>query len=120
MKTYSWTTADDLAEDLQSDEGQISLTEQGDEDDTEDDDVEGWVDEMEEMNVDERDILKQRMHPVKITLGKVSTFNAHSPVNIAINPVNSFAKLPSKSSTRQQFCYQHGSHCCVNWDAPSE
>jgi hypothetical protein len=61
---------DDLAEGEEGEE-QINLAEQGDEDDMEDDDIEGWVDEMEEMSIDERNNLKQSMRPVKITLVKV-------------------------------------------------
>jgi hypothetical protein len=64
------TAGDDLAEGLEGEE-QITLAERGDEDDMEDDDVEGWVDEMEEMSIDERNILKQSMRPVRITLVKV-------------------------------------------------
>jgi hypothetical protein len=43
----------------------------GDEEDV-DDDVEGWVDEVETMDADERADLMQSLHPVKVMLVKVS------------------------------------------------
>ena len=41
-------------------------------DDVEDDDIEGWCDEHEEMSAEERDELEESIRPVKLVLVKVS------------------------------------------------
>lgn len=47
------------------------------EDDEEDDDLEGWVDEVSEMTVEEREALETKVRPIKIMLGKVSLYSYH-------------------------------------------
>jgi hypothetical protein len=60
----------DFVQDLndeEMDDGDLEL-----EDDTDDDDVEGWVNEYEEMTEEDREKLDENIRPVKLVLAKVS------------------------------------------------
>jgi hypothetical protein len=58
-----------LEEELE-DEEVTTLSEQ--EDDSGDDDIEGWVDEVARMSEAEREDVKKSIHPVRVVLVKVS------------------------------------------------
>ena len=60
----------DLAEELNGEE--VDDRDLEVEDDTEDDDVEGWVDEYEQMTEEDREDLDESIRPVKLVLAKVS------------------------------------------------
>ena len=60
----------DLAEELNGEE--VDDRDLEVEDDTEDDDVEGWVEEYERMTEEDREDLDESIRPVKLVLAKVS------------------------------------------------
>ena len=63
----------ELAQGLDEEERTTAQETDPDENIEEDDDVEGWVDEVEELSASERNELLRKVRPVKLVLAKVST-----------------------------------------------
>lgn len=73
----------------------------------EDDDVDEWVDELENLTEEERERIGEDVLPLKLVLAKVSrTFTTYLLLYLTI-PV-SFASCPSPSSTPRQSCCRCG------------
>ena len=72
----------DLAEELNGEE--VDDRDLEVEDDTEDDDMEGWVDEYEQMTEEDREDLDESIRPVKLVLAKMS-LGIDLSVKLALN-----------------------------------
>ena len=95
-----------MAEELElEDEILAKEGEGGDEED--DDNVEGWIDEREQMSEHQLEELEARVEPIRLLLNKVSHECDHV-INADASWCFSFASRPSLSRTRPLLSFQNG------------
>lgn len=71
----------------------------------EDDDKDGWVDEMAALSQAEREVMEESLRPVKMLLAKVSA-STSGIIGTYFDP--RFGNSLTRPSIRQRSCYQHG------------
>jgi len=108
-----------LAKDLETEELTTAQETDGDDGEIEDeDDFEGWVDEVAVLTPMDRDFLEDDIRPVKMMLVKVSR-NRYSTHHLRLNPY-SFGNWPIRLCIHLRFFYQPGRSVLKNWSCCQE
>jgi hypothetical protein len=97
-----------LAEELEL-EDEISAKEGEGGEENDDDNVEGWIDEREEMSEDQLEVLEARVEPIRLLLIKVCCDECDHVMTLMPAGAFSFASRPSLSRTRPLLSFQSGS-----------
>jgi hypothetical protein len=103
-----------LADGLEREE--LTVAQEGDVEDggiEEDDDLGDWVDEVEALTPEEREMLEGDIRPVKMMLVKVS--HKRNLTHMRLSLSYSFGNWPSRLCIRRQFFCRPGRNVLKNW-----